>query len=208
MSVKILQRRSKLSPSHGSVIMNLDPPVKYNPLPNIITRIDNAFPHRKSVDGAPLGFLDRIKEFIHFKKPNIDLSQIKDIAQKLKIPGLVILGVSFIAGLIYLAYKLYKHFTPEKVNETIDSIMADFMETAPQLMQIPGWAEKIREEVRLAVESGDQSKMVEEIARIKTSIIEKQESLGENVGKGIDLFRRRPLTYRNIARGRGAIMPL
>lgn len=210
MSVKTLYRRSKLSPIHNITMANMDPPVKYNPIPDIFTRIDKSFPHRKSADGEALSFIDRIKEFIHFKKPNIDLPPVGEMLQKLKVPGLVILGVSFIAGLIYLAYKLYKNYSAQKAEDTINKIMADLVETAPDLMKLPGWSEKIRAEVEYAVTSGSENSMVEEIARIKTSVIDKQKSMGAKVGSGIDLFRSQPMTYKHILRGygSGAVMPL
>lgn len=207
MSVKILQRRTRLSPTSGiSMVKNMDPPVTYNPIPNILGNIDRAFPHRKSVDGAPLSLLDRVKEFIHFKKPNINLANVGDVLQRLKVPGLVLLGVAFVAGLVYLAYKLYRNWSDKKAAETVDKIMADLRETAPSLMEVPGWFEKVRAEVEAAVYSGDETQMVESIAKIKTEIIEKQKSIGEKVGAGIDLFAESPRIHTRI--GRGAIMPL
>jgi len=207
MSVKILHRRSKLAPSSGITLMNMDPPAKYNALPNLFDRIDKAFPHRKSADGGPLSVLDRIKEFIHFKKPDIDMGSVGDILQKLKVPGLVLLGVAFVGGLIYLAYKLYRNWSDKKAEDTINTIMKDFANTAPELLEVPGWQEKVRNEVADAVYSGNEQTMVESITKIKSAIVEKQQSLGKKVGAGIDLFLEDMPTLKARV-GRGAIMPI
>lgn len=206
MSVKVLQRRTRLGPSAGiSMLPNLnpDPPVSYAPVPSIFQRIDALFPHRKSPDLTPLSFADRVREFIHFKKPNIDLSAITPILEKLKVPGLVLAGVAFVAGIAYLAYKLYTNWSAKKAEETVNKIMADLESTAPELMAIDGWRDKIRAEVVSAVNSGEEG-MVTTIANIKTDIIEKQKSMGAKVGAGIDLFGGR----RKKRTGAGAMAQL
>lgn len=190
MAVKVLHRRSKLSPSTGiSMLPNLslDPPANYGPSQSIFQRVDALFPHRKSPDLAPLSFVDRVREFIHFKKPNVDLSAITPMLEKLKVPGLVLAGVAFVAGITYLAYKLYTNWSAKKAEDTVNKIMGDLESTAPELMAIDGWRDKIRAEVVSAVNSGEEG-MVATIANIKADIVEKQKSMGSKVGGGIDLF--------------------
>lgn len=189
MSVKILHRRSKLSPTHTiSILPNLSTPSEKSILGNITENVDSLFKHRKSASGNPLSVAERISEFIHFNKPNIDIGSISPLIQKLKVPGLILVGVAFIAGLAYMAYRLYSNWSEKKADETINKIMKDFSESTPELLQLPGWYDQVRNEVAEAVNSKNDTYMVEQITRIKTSMIEKQKSMGHPVGSGIDFF--------------------
>lgn len=214
--VKVLYRTSKLGPTTRiSMVPNLDmdPPVKYGAtssfFDNIGSKIGSFFPHRKSASGEPLTIAQRISEFIHFNKPNISLDMDSFIAtlQRLKVPGLAILGVAFVAGVAYLAYRLYKNWNEKKAAETVNKIMKDFEESTPELLQLPGWYEQVKNEVVAAVNSGSDTQMVELIAKIKTALVEKQQSMGKQVGSGIDLFEDH-IPIRRRYHGAGVIMPL
>lgn len=202
--VKILHRTPKLAP-----LPNFETPLDPDKSKGFVTALGSFFPHRKSSYDRPLTLTERISEFIHFKKPNINMNEIAPLVQRLKVPGLVLIGVAFIAGLSYMAYKLYSNWSDKKANETVDSIMIDFTETTPELLQLPGWYDKVRNEVFDAVNSKDDVYMVEQIAKIKTSLIEKQQSMGHAVGSGIDLFVCANKSKKKGGRcGRGVIMPL
>lgn len=205
MSVKVLLRRSKLSPTHTiQMLPNLAPENKM-----ILGNIGSFFPHRKSASGDALSVAERISEFIHFNKPNINLGSLSPILQKLKVPGLILVGVAFVAGLAYLAYRLYTNWSEKKANETINKIMKDFEESTPELLKLPGWYDQIRAEVAEAVHSKNEEYMIEQITKIKTSIIEKQKSMGHAVGSGIDLFEDHSYYLPTSKKlGAGIIMPL
>jgi len=200
--IKVLRRIPKISP-----LPNFDPPSDLSKSKSMISYLDSFFVHRKSSYDRPLTIGERIAEFIRLKKPDINMNDISPLVQRLKVPGFVLLGVAFIAGLSYMAYRLYSNWSEKKANETIDSIMQDFSETSPELLRIHGWYDKVRNEVSEAVNSKDDVHMVEQIAKIKTSLIEKQQSMGHLVGSGIDLFKC--IQNKNNSRsGRGIIMPL
>jgi hypothetical protein len=202
MSVKVLHRRSKLSPTHQiSLIPNLQ---ETSPI-SFAERFGSYFPHRKSASGEPLSIAQRIAEFIHFKKPNIDLGSMYPLLQKLKVPGLVLVGIAFISGLAYMAYKLYKNWSEKKANETVDKIMKDFTDSTPELLHLPGWYDQVKNAVSEAVYSKNDTYMVEQITKIKTSIVEKQQSMGHPIGSGIDFFGK----CRGCSKtGGGIVMPI
>jgi hypothetical protein len=195
MAVKVLQRR------HNPMIPNLEspPPQSTSFFSNFGK---NLAKHKKSASGQPLTIGERISDFIAFNKPNVNLGAMGPLLQKLKIPSLIIAGISFVAGLAYLAYRLYSNWSDKKANETIEKIMKDFSETTPDLLKLPGWYDQVKNEVTQAVRSGNDKHMVEQITKIKTAMIEKQKSMGHAVGSGFDLFED---SDRRI--GRGIIMP-
>jgi hypothetical protein len=152
----------------------------------------------------PLGMLDRIKESIVFNAPGIasaasslsgllDSDVLGQVLSRLKLPAIAALGVAFVSGLAYLAYKLYNRYTTSGADEAVEKIMADLSNTAPDLMKVEGWYDKILGEVIDAVESSnDPSVLVEKIAAIKTAVIEHQKTISpERIGSGISLFAGR-----------------
>jgi hypothetical protein len=155
-------------------------------LPNLVS-----MGHRKTAEGAPLTIMEKIREFIVQNKPNItaDPSAIIAAAKRVKMPLLAVAGVAFIAGVSFLAYKLYKHWSEGKANETIAKIMKDIEASTPDLLRMDGWREQIHQEVSDAVHAGSPEEMTKRITEIKTAVIEKQRSSGKAVGAGIDLFR-------------------
>lgn len=216
MSVKVLHRRTKLGPTTGiSMLPNLDsdPPVKYGAISAFGNLPKITFGHRRSATGDPLTIGEKISEFIALNKPNlnINMNSIRELLSKLKVPGLALLGVAFVGGIAYLAYKLYSNWTNEKASKTVDKIMEDFAATTPDLLNLPGWYDQVKTEVINAVGSGDEANMVEQIAKLKTSIVEKQQSMGAKVGAGIDLFDDLCVLTPRMKKmkiGGGVIMPL
>lgn len=154
--------------------------------------------HRKSADDLPLSTIDRIKESIVFNAPALasamDKGTIMNLLSKLKLPIMITLGIAAIASIAYLAYRLYGHYTAKKKQETIDAIMKDIEATAPDLVNVPGWRESIRNEVDEATSSKDAQHMVERVAAIKASVIKHQQTINpNNVGSGINIYKHLPM---------------
>lgn len=154
--------------------------------------------HRKSADDLPLSTVDRIKESIVFNAPALaaamDKGTLMSLLSKLKLPIMITLGIAAIAAIAYLAYRLYTHYTSKKREETIDTIMKDIEATAPDLVNIEGWRESIRNEVEEAVSAKDAQHMVAKVAEIKANVIKHQQSINPtNVGSGINVFRHLPM---------------
>lgn len=216
-TVKVLMRKSKLDPRpFVQMVPNIEP--RNSMLDSLTDRFKSMFATRKSASGGPLTIAERVGEFIARNKPNIDINMSDLVAtlSNLKVPALAIVGIAFVSGLAYLAYKLYKNWSAGKAEETVNKIMKDFEESTPNLLEVPGWYDKVRNEVVDAVNSGDEKEMVERIASIKNSLIEKQQSMGGHIGGGIDLFdsyaNGRGLVpmkiYEPIAYGAGVVMPM
>ena len=215
--VKVLMRNSKLDPRpFVQMVPNIEP--RNSMLDSLTDRFKSMFATRKSASGGPLTIAERIGEFIARNKPNIDIdmpSLVTTLAN-LKVPALAILGIAFVSGLAYLAYKLYNNWSASKAEETVNKIMKDFEETTPDLLDIPGWYDQVRNEVVAAVNTGNEKDMVERVAAIKNSIMEKQQSMGGRVGGGIDLIDSYangrgivPMEiYQPIAHGAGVVMPV
>jgi hypothetical protein len=143
---------------------------------------------RKSASGEALTFAQKVSEFIARNAPKVEPGAVMDILQKAKTPLLVTLGVTAAAGLIYLAYKLYKHFTEKSARETVETIMADLRNVAPDIFNVPGWEAQVETDVMNAVTSGPEN-MVNEIARIKATLIDKQQKTNpRGMGAGINMF--------------------
>lgn len=196
MSVKILMRRP--GPSLGSVLSQPSPP-PVSSLPtfkNILTglgdKISSAFATRKSASGDALSFVEKVGEFIARNVPSIDPITVMNLMSAAKVPALAALGVAAAAGIVYMAYRLYKHFTEKGARETIETIMKDLRDTAPDVFNVPGWAEQIEEDVTTAVGAGPEE-MINKIAQIKNTLIEKQRATApKNIGAGLNVFGALP----------------
>lgn len=186
-------------------------------LKNLITSSvgDYAASHaRKPADGESLSIASYIKEFItRAAGSEIDSNFILNAVKSIKGPVLAVLGVAAVAGLIYLAYKLYTNWNPAAVQQTIDTIIADLKSIAPSIVAVPGWLNEIRERVVRIVSSDSQQSpiaMVSELADIKADLIDKQKKADPKVaGAGIDMFGRNsqstPHRLRRRARGSGMV---
>jgi|ERR1700744_1674967 len=220
MKPKILYRTRLGRPTSIPTIFGKYESASYIPqLQDARESVESIFAARKSASGGPLTVAERVGEFIARNKPNlnIDTSAIASIASKLKVPGLALLGVAFVAGVSYLAYKLYRKWSDSNAEAAINKIMEDLKSTAPDLFKIPGWADQVRNEVIEAVSSGNDVAMTEKILQIKTAVVEKQNSMGKPVGAGIDLFydkqspryTKRERSYMpNLYHGRGLVSPI
>lgn len=143
---------------------------------------------RKPADpNIPLGFLDKVKEFIHFHAPKVNMGLLSDMLSRAKGPLLATLGVAAAAGLAYLAYKIYKnrHEIPGAVNK----LMEDIRSAAPDLLKVQGWAESIRKNISdtLHEYADDPSKLVNKLAQLKNTILGHQTSIAP-VGQGINII--------------------
>lgn len=188
--IKVLNRTRLGRPTSIPLARHYKPPVG-EIFRDARESVSSAFLHRKTADGGPISFLSRIKEFVARNKPNIsvDWTKVSDVLEKIKAPTFIILGVAFIAGVSYLAYRLYKNFSENKAKETIDKIMKDLEETSPDLLKVHGWRQSVRNEVAGAVLSGNENTMIDKIMKIKEKIIEHQNTINpQNTGNGIDLF--------------------
>lgn len=206
MSVKILMRRpgpqigSTILPSSAPTVSSL-PSIK-NILAGVGSKISSAFATRKSASGEALSFVEKVGEFIARNVPSVDVSTVIGLMSAAKIPVLAALGVAAAGGIVYLAYKLYKHFTEKGAKETIATIMKDLRDIAPDIFNVPGWAEQIETDVAAAVESGPEE-MINKIADIKTTLLEKQRATSpKNIGAGINVFAGE-LPYPAQIRGMG-----
>jgi len=231
MSVKTLMRRTKLNRS----IITPEPDIidkaksmlgrLFSPSDAGSDFIHRMGRHRKSADELPLSTIDRIKESIVFNAPSLaavmNNTTLRDILSKLKLPLIATLGISFIAGLAYLAYRLYTNYTTTRKRETIDTIMKDIEATAPDLVGVQGWRESIRNEVEEATNRNTPADLVSAIAGIKSAVIKHQHSINaENIGSGINMFAAmhnypthaqhaaRTLPAHMRGRGRGVRVPM
>ena len=189
--------------SHVKVLMRRPRPVSsvpsFNPTPIIGSLgglgnrlkevVGSAFATRKSADDGPLSFVSRVREFIARNGPDIDLSFVINALAGLKTPVMVTLGVAAVAGLVYLAWKLYKHFTTGGAANAVDTIMADLKSLAPDLFEVPGMEDSVEDKVANAVESGPEE-MVKQVAEIRADVMANQHKTNPaRVGSGIDYFR-------------------
>lgn len=217
MAVKILQRRpgSRISGLSGprrlfsghSSLPELGPHIPYpEPPSKVVSSLSalkgllsgvsesaaSAMQHRRAADDMPLSFFERVNEFIARNAPNIEPGAVMDTLSKAKVPILVTLGVAAAAGLGYLAYRLYKHFTAKSAQETITTIMEDFRSVAPSIFEVSGWPEQIKADVTAAVNAGPEE-MVKRVAEIKATLISKQQKTDpKRGGGGINVFQRLP----------------
>lgn len=162
---------------------------------------------RKSASGEALSFTEKVGEFIARNAPHIEPGAVAELLMKAKTPLLITLGVTAAAGLVYLAYKLYKHFTEKSARETVETIMADLRNVAPDILTVPGWEDQVKEDVWKAVNSGANN-MVNEVARIKATLLDKQQKTNpKGMGAGINMFKHTPIPrIRATPRGKGAGM--
>lgn len=146
---------------------------------------------RKPADpNVPLGLIDKVREFIHFNAPKVNLSAITDILSKVKTPLIATLGIAFVAGISYIAYKIYTN--RESIKHGIDQIMKDITSTAPDLLKVPGWAQSIYDTVSNYVHqySHEPSKLISKIMEVKDMIIKHQSTINPaNVGSGINMIK-------------------
>lgn len=187
--VKVLMRR----PRPVSSVPDLSPAAVVGSLGGLGSRlkdaVGSAFATRKSADDGPLSFISRVREFIARNGPDIDLSFIISALSGLKTPIMITLGVAAVAGLVYLAWKLYKHFTTGGAANAVDTIMADLKSIAPDLFGVPGMEESVADKVANAVESGPEE-MVKQVAEIRADVMAKQHKTDPaRVGSGIDYFK-------------------
>jgi hypothetical protein len=146
---------------------------------------------RKSADPTvPLGMIDKVREFIHFNAPKVNLSAITDILSKVKTPLLATLGIAFVAGISYIAYKVYTN--RESIKHAVEQIVKDIKDTAPDLFKVPGWAQSIYDTVSDYVHKYAQepSKLISKIAEIKDTIMSHQSTINPaNMGSGINMIK-------------------
>lgn len=191
MSVKVLMRRP--GPKIGSIIPQSTPSVSSLPglktmFSNLGDKLSSAFATRKSASDGPLSFIEKVGEFVSRNAPSVDPITVMSLMSAAKVPTLVALGVAAAAGIVYLAYKLYKHFTEKGARETIEVIVKDLRNVAPDIFNVPGWAEQIEADVTAAVNSGPEE-MINKIAAIKATLLEKQKATApKNLGSGINMF--------------------
>lgn len=143
---------------------------------------------RKPAEGT-LSFLDRVREFIHFNAPKAPLSSIMSTLSHAKMPILVSLGVAAAGGLAYLAYKVYQN--RDEIPSAINKIMEDIRETVPDLVQVQGWAQSIRNEVTSIVDkfADAPSKLISKIAELKATVMNHQSTINpENMGGGVNMI--------------------
>jgi len=153
-------------------------------------KISSAFATRKSASGDALGFAERVGEFISRNVPSIEPGVVMDLMLRAQTPLLIALGVTAAAGIVYLAYRLYKHFTEKNAKDTINTIMEDLRNIAPDVFKVEGWSEQIEADVADAVTAGPEE-MIKRIAEIKTKIFEKQHATDpKKIGGGINVFRK------------------
>lgn len=205
MSVKILNRTRLGRPTSVPVLATIrlpsgGPSARLGPVRNVgfadkMSTVFRAFSDggtRKTADGAPPSILEKIREFITQNVPKFsgDTQFVSDLVQKLKVPAIAALGIAFVGGLAYLAYRLYKHHTQKNVDSTVSAVMADIQSTTPDLLKIPGWADTIRAEVTAAASAGgDPAAFVEKIAAIKSAVIAHQKSINPSrVGSGFNMI--------------------
>ena len=189
--IKVLMRRpgavSSVQPAAGNHIVS-----SLGALGNRLSdAAASAFATRKSADGGPLSFISKVCEFIARNGPDIDLSFIVNALAGLKTPILITLGVAAVAGLVYLAWKLYKHFTAGGAASATKTIMEDLQSIAPDLFGVPGMPEAIADQVSAAVQAGP-TEMVREVAEIKADVMQKQHKIDPGrAGSGINYFGER-----------------
>jgi hypothetical protein len=191
MAVKTLRRIPQ-----GSIHINPAPTqaslgILRGGLTDIGARVASALATRKSADGGPLSIGERVQEFIARNAPNItiDPTFVFDTLKKMKTPIIAALGIAAVAGLVYLSYRLYKHFTAPKANEAANTMMADLHNLAPDVFAIDGWEAAVRSRVEAAVNAGPEG-MVEQLAQIKAELQEMQhKTKPEALGAGINMFK-------------------
>lgn len=146
---------------------------------------------RKSADpDVPLSFIDKVREFIHFNAPKVDLGEISEMLGRAKLPLLAVLGVTAAAGIAYLAYKAYHN--RGNIGAIVSKLMDDIKATAPDVMKVPGWFESVRTHISDAVNSlaDSPAKLINKLAKIKEEMINHQSQIAP-AGSGINLCAKR-----------------
>jgi hypothetical protein len=143
-----------------------------------------------------------VKEFItRAVGHEIDTSFILDALRSVKTPLIVTIGIAAVAGLVYLAYKLYKNWNPSLVKNTLETIMADIRDIAPSIVGVPGWLEEIRARVSgiISGSKDDPAAMVSQLAEMRADLMDKQARTNPKAaGSGIDMVGRSAYENRHI----------
>jgi hypothetical protein len=112
-----------------------------------------------------------------------------------------IISVTALAALAYAAYKIYKmnqrgdlDKAKREADILIKKLLSDLRQRAPQLFDIPGWLDNIRDRLKTAFEQSDISKMINELIDTFHNVVYNQQSIGEVKGGRLNigyLIRRR-----------------
>lgn len=205
-NVKVLMRRSAIPP-----------PAR--PSSSFMDRISDAFSSfttaatrsRKPAGDEPLSLVDRIKESFIANAPslNIDFSTLPALLAKVKMPLGLALSAAALAGIAYLVYRLYKKFTGDRAQQTVDAFVQDVSAAAPDLANTPGWLDKIRNEASDAVARLPPADLVERLAKIRVAALEHQKGLNPaHVGEGLSTLELHGLIKKSRKRGGALAAPI
>lgn len=126
----------------------------------------------------------------------IDKTVLMTYLQRLKLPLVAIVGVAAVAGLAYLAYRLWNarrnHQGAAEEHKAASMITKDFEDSVPDLIAA-GWGDTIKQGVADIVHSAPESEFVDRLARFKAELMEKQAKIAEvpHGGSLLNLISRR-----------------
>lgn len=149
----------------------------------------------------------------------VDKTVLLEHLKRLKMPVISAVGIATIAGLAYLAYRLYKarqerHNEDYEEQHATDVVLEDLQNSAPDLFNIPGWAQTIKQKVDEIIKHASESEFVSKIAQLKSEILNQQHKISPIDHKGGAILLRLATKPKHIKRnkkprtGRGVIKPI
>lgn len=161
--------------------------------------------------------LQKVQDYLSPMLPsNVNMDTIKNLISKAGSNLPIIIGITAIAGLIYLTYKVYEaHQSGDlariknTISEAYNEIMADLKKRAGDLLGIPGWLSSVGNQVKEALESGDPSTMLSKLTDVVHSVVSQQKTIGPVKGSGLlrNLYRKHAVVKR-YHKGSGAMVPI
>ena len=120
----------------------------------------------------------------------IDKEAVFGLIKRLKLPIVATIGIAAVAGLTYLAYRLFKsrqEGQPKQSQEalkveTVETVMEDLHNIAPGILSIESWRQWAVQKVTDAIGTKTGDQLVEELAKISASLKEKQAQLNPTGG--------------------------
>lgn len=141
----------------------------------------------------------------------VDKTILLNYAKKFKLPLAATVGIATVAGLAYLAYRIWKSRQngdgeTEKEN-SLSAIMSDIKAAIPDIVNIPGWETTVAEKVYDILSNSDHVDIPVRISELKSQLMNKQAEISPppNIGEGLLL---REIARSHTIHGKGIIKTL
>jgi hypothetical protein len=142
----------------------------------------------------------------------VDSGVLRQMLSKMKVPLIAAVGIASVAGLAYLAYRLWESRqehsgVTQQEKTTAQIFMEDLRKSAPDLFKIEGWQDTVARHVTEIIRTADAADLVAKLAKLKEEVLEQQSKIGPPQHGG-GFMLKRLTSVRRHGHGGGIAAPL